>query len=226
MIGMPERSAERDAAIRGMLPHVPFDGWTMRALRAGLADLGEPPELGPNLFPDGALGLIEAWSDLADREMEARAGSLTEASLARRVRALVALRLHLLRPHREAVRRALSALGRAGAAGTATRITARTVDSIWHAAGDKAADFSWYTRRASLAAIYSATLLYWIADQSEDEAATLAFLDRRLAGVAAFGRLRKSLAALPRRVARCPGTASAKQDAARSGPLSQRGRQA
>jgi ubiquinone biosynthesis protein COQ9 len=35
-----ERSAERDAAIAAMLPHVPFDGWTRRALRAGLADIG------------------------------------------------------------------------------------------------------------------------------------------------------------------------------------------
>ena len=35
-----ERSAERDAAIAAMLPHVPFDGWTRRALRTGLADIG------------------------------------------------------------------------------------------------------------------------------------------------------------------------------------------
>ena len=36
----PERSAERDAAIAAMLPHVPFDGWTRRSLRMGLADIG------------------------------------------------------------------------------------------------------------------------------------------------------------------------------------------
>jgi len=214
MIGMPERSAERDAAIRAMLPHVPFDGWTMRALRRGLTELGESPEMGANLFPDGVLGLIEAWSDLVDRDVEAAAGGISEAGLARRIRALVALRLNMLRPHREAVRRALAVLGRAGAARAATRITARTMDSIWHAAGDKTADFSWYTKRASLAAIYGATLLYWIADQSEDETATLAFLDRRLAGLAAFGRLRRNLACGPRRLAGRRKPASPGQDAA------------
>jgi ubiquinone biosynthesis protein COQ9 len=206
MIGVPERSAERDQAIRAILPHVPFDGWTMRALRAGLVDLGEPPELAGNLFPDGPVGLVEAWSDLADREMEAAAGDMAGLGLGRRVRALIALRLRQLRPHREAVRRALALLGRAGAASAAARVAARTVDAIWHRAGDRATDFSWYTKRASLAAIFGATLLYWLGDQSEDDEATLAFLDRRLAGVARIGGLRRRLAGgctriLPRRTA-------------------------
>ena len=37
MVHAPERSPERDAAIAAMLPHVPFDGWTVRALRVGPA---------------------------------------------------------------------------------------------------------------------------------------------------------------------------------------------
>jgi ubiquinone biosynthesis protein COQ9 len=76
------------------------------------------------------------------------------------------------------------------------------VDAIWHAAGDRSADFSWYTKRAILTVIYSATVLYWLRDVSEDDAATLAFLDRRLAVVGRIGRLRggagRLLARLPR----------------------------
>jgi ubiquinone biosynthesis protein COQ9 len=69
--------------------------------------------------------------------------------------------------------------------------TVRTVDAIWHAAGDRATDFSWYTKRALLAAVYGATLLYWLRDAgAEDDAATLAFLDRRLAGIGRIGKLR------------------------------------
>ena len=36
MIPPPERTAERDAAIEAMLPNVPFDGWTLKALCSGL----------------------------------------------------------------------------------------------------------------------------------------------------------------------------------------------
>lgn len=184
------RSA-RDTAIRAMLPHVPFEGWTARALRRGLADVGIAPDVGRSLFPDGSVGLIEAWRDLLDREMEAEAAQITEPRMTKRVRALVLLRLRLLRPHREAARRALAALARLGAGANAVRLAARTADAIWHAAGDRSSDFSWYTKRASLAAVYAATLLYWLREESEDDAASAAFLDRRLAGVARIGRLRR-----------------------------------
>ena len=43
MIAPPERSDERDAAIDALLPNVPFDGWTYRALRNGLAAAGVDP---------------------------------------------------------------------------------------------------------------------------------------------------------------------------------------
>jgi ubiquinone biosynthesis protein COQ9 len=198
MIRAPERNPGRDAAIRAMLPHVPLDGWTMRALSAGLGALGEPLEAGFDLFPDGPIGMFEAWCDLADREMEAAAsgpdGIPENLGLAARVRALVALRLRQLKPHREALKRGLALLAGAGRLPAAARIMARTVDSIWAAAGERATDFSWYTKRASLAAIYAATLLYWLADESEEGDATLAFFDRRLAELATIGRLRGAFA--------------------------------
>src|SRR5271167_246241 len=69
MIRPPERGAERDAAIEAMLPHVPFDGWTRRALARGLADIGAPADEADLLFPGGAVALVEAFCDLADRQM-------------------------------------------------------------------------------------------------------------------------------------------------------------
>ncbi len=187
-----ERSAERDAAIAAMLPHVPFDGWTRRALRTGLAASGMAPEDPELLFPGGAADMIEAFCDWADRRMEAEAASLDHSMrLHERVRAVIALRLEQNRPYKEAIRRALSLLALPGNARLATVCTARTVDAIWHAAGDRSADFSWYTKRAILAAVYVATILFWLRDTSEDDAATLAFLDRRLAGVGRIGSARR-----------------------------------
>jgi ubiquinone biosynthesis protein COQ9 len=189
----PERSAERDAAIAAMLPHVAFDGWTLRALRRGLGDMGVPPDDAEILFPGGAADMIEAFCDWADRGMEAEAAAsgLDAMRVSERVRAVIALRLERNRPHKEAVRRALALLALPSNARLAAAITARTVDAIWHAAGDRSADFSWYTKRATLAAVYGATLLYWLRDSGEDDAATLAFLDRRLAGVGRIGSLRR-----------------------------------
>ena len=190
----PERSAERDAAIVALLPHVPFDGWTRRALRAGLSDIDVDPEEAEQLFPGGAADMIETFCDWADRRMEEAAATLDRSMrLHERVRAAVALRLEQNRPYKEAIRRALALLALPGHARLAAACTARTVDAVWHAADDRSADFSWYTKRAILAAVYAATILYWLRDTSEDDAATLSFLDRRLAGIGRVGTVRRRI---------------------------------
>lgn len=193
-----ERSAARDAALEALLPQVPFEGWTRNALRAALAQAGGNPDEAGALFPGGAAEMIEAWADLADRRMAEAATALDLPSMRvpERVRALIALRLERARPHREAVRRALAVLALPPNARTAARILARTADAIWNAAGDTATGFSRHSKRATLGVVYAATLLAWLRDTTEDDAETLAFLDRRLADVAGIGRVRRRLARL------------------------------
>ena len=202
MIAPPERLPERDRVILAMLAHVSFDGWTKRALRAGVASAGLPPDEADLLFPLGTVDMIETFCDVADRRMEEAAASLPETKVSARVRAVTALRLAQNRPHKEAIRRALAVLALPHNARRAAACTARTVDSIWHAAGDRSADFSWYTKRAILTVVYTTTVLYWLRDASEDDADTLAFLDRRLAGIGRIGRLRGRA---DRLLARLPG---------------------
>jgi ubiquinone biosynthesis protein COQ9 len=192
MIDAPERNKERDAALEAMLPNVPFDGWTYRALRAGLGSIGVPREEAELLFPGGVADMIDAFCDWADRRMaQAAADQCSEIKLPEQVRAVIALRLAQNRPYKEAVRRAVAVLALPQHVRRAATCTARTVDAIWHAAGDRSTDFSWYTKRAILTAAYTATLLFWLRDSSEDDAATLAFLDRRMAGIAWTHRLRR-----------------------------------
>ena len=184
---MIERSAERDAALEAVLPLAAERGWTVAALRQAA---GEDADL---LFLGGAVEMAEAWADLADRRMEAGAAALDLEAMRipARIRAVIALRLAQNRSHKAAVRRALAVLARPGAKAAAARATARTVDAIWHAAGDQSADFSWYTKRAILAGVYGSTLLRWLADSSDDDALTLAFLDHRLADVGRIGKARR-----------------------------------
>ena len=200
MIAPPERLPERDAAILAMLPSVAFDGWTLRALRAGLVATGQPVEEADLLFPLGTPDMIETFCDLADRRMAEAAAGLPETKPSARIRAIIALRLEQNRPHKEAIRRALAVLALPQHARVAAQATARTVDAIWHAAGDRSADFSWYTKRATLTAIYTGTLLHWLHDTSEDDGPTLAFLDRMLAAHARFRRLTGRAEGLVRRL--------------------------
>ena len=195
----PDRDA-RDAALDAILPLVPLYGWQGSAIAEGLRDAGMASEDAEWMFPRGAISAIEAWIDLADRRMEA-AGLAPELAGMRtheRVRFLIKARLEAAVPILDPLRAALSLLAMPWNAPIAARSLARSVSAIWYAAGDKSADFSWYTRRATLAAIYSATLAFWLSGRGDGLEAALDFLDRRLADHARF---QKGLARLKPRAA-------------------------
>ena len=181
------------AVLDALVPHVPFDGWTQKSLRAGLFSLGQPPEDAPLLFPGGAGEMIEACFSLSIARMEAAAAQedLAAHRTPARVRALLALWFAQNAGNKEAIRRALSWLSLPGNLARGLRIKAAMVDAVWHAAGDMSADFSWYTKRGILAAVFSTTLFYWLRDTSENNEATLLFLDRRLQNVAWITKMRK-----------------------------------
>jgi ubiquinone biosynthesis protein COQ9 len=185
-----ERSEERDQALRAALPHVAALGWTKAALGAGLRDLGLDPVEQDWLFPRGPIEAVEAWCDLADREMEeaARAEDLLALRIPDRIRRVIELRLEMNEPHREAIRRALALQSLPWNVPSAMRTVARTMDAMWAAAGDTSADLSWYTRRATLVGIYGATLAFWMQDDEPGFPATRAFLGRRLADLARIQR--------------------------------------
>lgn len=52
-------------------------------------------------------------------------------------------------------------------------------DEIWYLAGDVSVDSSWYTKRASLGAVYAASEVFMTTDKSEGFSDTREFLERR-----------------------------------------------
>jgi ubiquinone biosynthesis protein COQ9 len=97
-----------------------------------------------------------------------------------RIKSAVRIRLERHTGEREAARRALALLALPLNAGLGLKLLYKTVDAMWYAAGDTSTDFNFYTKRATLAGVYSATLLYWLNDRSDGSESTWAFLDRRI----------------------------------------------
>ena len=183
-----------------MLPHVPVDGWTTRALLAGARDLGLDPDVAGLVF-SGPADMVAAWTALADQRMAARLAAEAPVKVRERITRAIQIRLEDAAPHKEAVRRALGVQMLPANLGSAAATVWRTADAIWRAAGDSSTDLNWYSKRVIAASVYSATLLHWLDDDSEDFTATRAFLDRRIAGVMRFEKVkteaRKLTAGLP-----------------------------
>jgi ubiquinone biosynthesis protein COQ9 len=182
----------RDRLVDAMAAEAAFDGWSRAALSAAAGKLNLPFGEAARLFPGGPVQVLVQLSERADQRTVAdleKAG--VEAMKMRdRIRSAVRIRLENHAGNRESVRRGLSLLSLPFNAGIALKLLYKTVDAMWYAAGDTSSDFNFYTKRATLAGVYSATLLYWLSDRSEGSAATWSFLDRRIDEVMAFEKFK------------------------------------
>ena len=179
--------------LRASMPHVPFDGWGETALLAGANDCGHDAEAVRAAFPRGATDAIALHSRLADQAMVDAFLELPERpeKVHLIIRQLVLLRLEIAQPDKDAIRRAVSVLAMPVNAKLSAKLLYETVDSMWRAAGQRDTSFSFYTKRGTLGAVYSATMLAWLSDNSSNMDKTVGFLDRRLADVARIPRLTK-----------------------------------
>ena len=179
----------KDTILLAALPHVAFDGWSMKSLTAGTADAGLARQDLLHAFPDGVGDAITHWSDWADRQAVAamESGDIAHLKTHQRVAMGVWARLEAMGRWREAARKATTWLAAPLRAPLASKLTYRTCDSIWRAAGDVSTDFNFYTKRGLLSGVLLSTTLYWLRDPSEGKQATSAFLDRRIAEVLRIG---------------------------------------
>lgn len=174
--------ATRAAVVAAALPHVAFDGWSDRTLAEAVADAGVDADLARLVFPRGGIDLALAFHWLRDADL---AADLADADLLGlrfrdRIAHAVMRRLELVAGDREAVRRGATLFALPHHAADGTRAIWHTADTIWTSLGDESRDFAWYSKRATLSAVYSAALLYWLGDETPGASATRDFIGRRI----------------------------------------------
>lgn len=179
---MMNANLDPDRIMEFTLRHVPFDGWTGEALKRGAVDAGVDPLEAIEVLGTDPLNLISTYSHMVDRQMKERLAAVDLASMKMRDRiaTIVMTRFQIMGPYREAAQKGAVLLSLPQNVPLATRLMYETVDTMWKLAGDHSTDFSYYTKRASLSAVYSSTLLYWFRDMSSEFTSTREFLNRRL----------------------------------------------
>jgi len=202
----------RRAVLAAALPHVVFDGWSDKTLAYAVEDAGIDP----------ARARLAYHRD-CDRKLAERlaAEDLQGLRFRDRIAHAIALRLEICAPEREAVRRAAALFALPHLAPEGARAIWHTADTIWTALGDESRDYNWYTKRMTLAGVYSSCVLYWLGDDSPGFRATRDFIHRRIDDVMQIeqvkARLRKNpiakvMMAGPRRIldrVKAPGDTAA-----------------
>ena len=187
-----ETSEYKDNLIDATLGHVPFEGWSQKAVLAGAKDIGFNKNKAACAFPGQPIDLLIYHSNLADRRM---ADAVLELDLdnmkiRERIKAAIKIRLGAASNHKEALRSGLPLLASPNNTFTTLRLLYDTVDCIWFSIGDSSVDFNFYSKRALLGNVYFFTFLFWLNDKSEKNEHTWSFLDRRIEEVMKFQSLK------------------------------------
>ena len=185
------------ALIAMKLPmHAAFDGWNEACLLSAADEAGVDHDIAKLAFETSdikgslAMQLIQSWISYVDDEMARLFPSekLNTMKIRERITALLITRLEIAEPHREAQRRALSVMALPGNMRLGMKIGWNSADIMWKLTGDTATDYNYYTKRAILSSIYTAILMRFLDDDSENFAETRAFVDRRIDNVMQFER--------------------------------------
>jgi ubiquinone biosynthesis protein COQ9 len=177
--------AQKDTILLATLNNIAFDGWTDQALYNGAVRTGTSAETISLLFPGGVYDLITHFNDWANRKMQLSAESAGEVffaqSLPNRIGWAIRARFEALEPYREAIQRVLVLLVLPSCRTLLHQLVVQIIDAIWHIAGNRPTDFSFYIQRVALSGVLVTTTLCWLNDCSEDKQPSWHFLDRQLA---------------------------------------------
>ena len=169
-----------------------FDGFSDSMLAKAGKTAGADKAALELLFPQGALSLIEFYSHDVDAQMEKMLAGmdLAKRKIRERIKLAVLARIAILKPNKEAARRAAAALSLPMHAALGAKLLYASVDAMWRAAGDSSTDFNFYTKRGILAGVYGSVLMRWFNDTGDDESVTEKFLDDRIENVMQFEKFK------------------------------------
>ncbi|KAI8088558.1 rpsU-divergently transcribed protein [Thamnidium elegans] len=176
--------------LKATMPFVAQYGWTMESLMQGAKSLGYP-SVAHGVFPGGVSGLIDAHlaysRELFVELINEKKEELKNLPMNERVKVLTALRLDMNKPYIQKWPEALAVMAQPSNVNMSLKHLGDIADDIWYYAGDKSADMNWYTKRASLAVIYSAADIFMTQDVSPNYTETERFLERRINEAAWIG---------------------------------------
>ena len=177
--------------LTAILPHVAFDGWSDAAFKVACNDLEIEIGAARLICPSGPLDLAVLFHRNGDAAMQKAIIDMDMSKMRFRDKVSLSVRLRLEAiDDVEAVRRGITVFALPQNASLGARLIWGTSDAIWATLNDTSRDINWYTKRATLSAVYGSTVLYWLGDDSPDHEFTWAFLDRRIENVMAIEKFK------------------------------------
>ncbi|KAI8519876.1 Ubiquinone biosynthesis protein coq9, mitochondrial [Branchiostoma belcheri] len=192
---IPE-SEVKQRLLDAALEFVPSHGWTVEAL-AEAAQTEGLPSVSHGMFPRGGgdlalhfVGVCNAQlaEQMAQETLQVEEGHVERRHTREFLRDAMETRLRMIVPYVDNWPQAMSLLAQPNCAPDSLKLLSSLVDDMWYHAGDRSADFNWYTKRVTLAGVYTSAQLVLVRDQSPDFQDTWQFIDSRLDNLEQLGK--------------------------------------
>ena len=175
----PLKSQVLDHALLTISQH----GWTEQVFQNSLTKTELSKAQATLLFPRGLIDLLSYFHIYHDWKMVedlSEDENFQESGFTHKIRLAVQKRFELMQDHKIAVEKASHYFLVPHRHKESLQLIWSTSDTIWTLAGDPSIDYNWYTKRATLSAVYSSTLMYWLNQNGNSLQETYEFLDRTL----------------------------------------------
>ncbi len=184
----PAHNKLADDFILKYLTHAGFDGLGMHAFEIALGEFDEyQANILRVLFPSVPNDCLTYAHQYADSVMINAISDDIKGVRAILFHGLMA-RYEFMKPYRLAIQKSALHFSLPHQIPLGIRLVADSADALWQRAGDNSVDFNYYTKRALLMGVISATLPVYCNDKTENLHETADFLRHRLDNVVAIGK--------------------------------------
>jgi ubiquinone biosynthesis protein COQ9 len=183
----------KTAIVEAAFSHAVFDGFHDGLLNKIGIELDLNQDEITHLFPAGIRDIILYHSQQADKVLHKSLKDnpdFAKLRIREKIAAAVMTRLEAHVHEREAIRRASLFMAKPLHAAAGLKALGKTVNIMWHAAGDTSTDWNFYSKRVILGKIYLMTMQVWFNDESDDLEKTRDFLGRRIENVMQFEKIK------------------------------------
>jgi ubiquinone biosynthesis protein COQ9 len=146
-----------------------------------------------SLFPKGYRDLLEIYLNQINDMMtiESKKINLIRLRTHERIRELIILRLNIMLKNKRLISKTFLYLFIPKNYKFSLKHLYCSVDQIWFLAGDNSYDFNFYSKRAILASVYTATMIHFTNNSNIDE--TIDILDKNLKKVSNIPKIKNRL---------------------------------
>ena len=157
-------------------------GWNMLVFEETQKKLKYNSSLVEELFPRKLVDLILFFNYVTNDKLSRtyKKKRFNKKSIRVSVLNAVKIRFELLNTNKDSIKKSLFFLSNPSKQILSGKLIYKTVDYVWKLIDDKSTDYNFYTKRIILASIYSAAIMIWINDKSDNLDKTFSFLDKSI----------------------------------------------